>query len=72
MVDKPGVTENTKKENTFPKSTNGSKKEQGINRVAFLVFGAGLACIGLGLYREEAYVVLQKAIHICLECIGIG
>lgn len=25
-----------------------------------------------GGYRGEASVVLQKAIHICLECIGLG
>lgn len=33
---------------------------------------AGLLLIGLGVYRGEVYVVLTKAVHICLECIGIG
>ena len=25
-----------------------------------------------GVYREEAELVLDKAIHICFECIGLG
>lgn len=35
---------------------------------------AALGCLmmGYGIYRGEADVVLQKAIRICLECIGIG
>jgi hypothetical protein len=28
--------------------------------------------MGIGLMREEHKVVLKKAIHICLECIGVG
>ena len=32
----------------------------------------GLALMGIGIYRGEMQVVLEKAIHICLECIGIG
>lgn len=38
---------------------------------------AALLCIGvvfiaIGLATGEAGIVLNKAIHICLECIGIG
>ena len=29
-------------------------------------------CIGLGIAQEQPNAVLQKAIRICLECIGIG
>lgn len=32
----------------------------------------GLAFIALGVVRQEYLVVLQKAVMICLECIGIG
>lgn len=32
----------------------------------------GLAMMGFGIYRGEMPVVLEKAINICMECIGIG
>lgn len=32
----------------------------------------GLASLGFGLWRGEAAAVLQKAVKVCLECIGIG
>ena len=33
---------------------------------------AGVCMMILGLLRGEAQEILQKAIVICLECIGIG
>ena len=33
---------------------------------------AGAAFVGIGICRGEAAAVLQKAVRICLECIGIG
>ena len=36
-----------------------------------LVLG-GLSALGFGLFRGEAAIVLQKAVKVCLECIGIG
>ncbi|MDL2319264.1 hypothetical protein LJC74_09385 [Eubacteriales bacterium OttesenSCG-928-A19] len=38
--------------------------------IVLIAVGAGLLIAGL--VRGEGYVVLQKAIRICLECIGIG
>ena len=36
----------------------------------FLICSLGL--IGIGLYNEQQLSVLNKAIKVCLECIGIG
>lgn len=32
----------------------------------------GLVWMGFGILRGEMPVVLEKAINICMECIGIG
>ncbi len=37
-----------------------------------LVFAIAAAFLTAGLLRGEASDVLQKAMRICLECIGIG
>ena len=36
------------------------------------VLAAAAAFIIIGLLRQEQLTVLEKAVHICLECIGIG
>lgn len=41
-----------------------------ILRIAALI--AAVACISIGVFRNESAVVLRKAIRICLECIGVG
>jgi hypothetical protein len=46
-----------------------SKKSTGIVRI--LVVAAGLAMLVVGLLRGDAALVLQRAIVICLGCIGI-
>ncbi len=38
----------------------------------FSVLVLSVALIGIGLWRREPLEVLQKAVTICLECIGIG
>lgn len=39
-------------------------------QAAFVVLA--LVFIGMGIARQEHLDVMQKAIRICLECIGIG
>lgn len=39
---------------------------------AAVVLLAGFAFVALGVWRGEAAAVLQKAVVICMECIGIG
>ena len=40
--------------------------------LAFCALGLGAVMLGLGVWRGEAAVVLQKAVLICMECIGLG
>ena len=32
----------------------------------------GIAMMYIGMHRGEALVVMNKAIRVCMECIGIG
>ena len=41
-------------------------------RMGILLAAAGLVMMGWGLYRGEVSLVLEKAVRICMECIGIG
>ncbi|MDO4313480.1 MAG: CD1871A family CXXC motif-containing protein [Eubacteriales bacterium] len=42
-------------------------------RILQLMMGlAAVGMIGYGVYRGEVSIVLNKAINICLECIGLG
>ena len=38
---------------------------------ALLLVGA-TALTGVGIWQREPFCILQKAVTICLECIGIG
>ena len=43
------------------------------NTVAFAIFLSGIGLVLFGvLVKQENLVVLNKAIRICMECIGIG
>lgn len=47
-------------------------RENRKNAAAAGILLAGAILMGIGIWKGEAAVVLQKAVHICLECIGIG
>ncbi len=38
----------------------------------FILLGAGVLFLALGIYGDEVKIVLSRAANICLECIGIG
>lgn len=40
--------------------------------VQFMLLAVSVLFIGIGLMRQEHLEVMQKAVRICLECIGIG
>ena len=40
--------------------------------VSAVLLAAGIAMLLFGIFRGEAETVLEKAIRICLECVGIG
>ena len=37
-----------------------------------LLLAAAIALMAFGVLRGEAQTVMEKAVNICLECIGIG
>ena len=38
----------------------------------WIVIAVAAGMIGYGVYRGEVSIVLNKAINICMECIGLG
>lgn len=38
----------------------------------YILIAIGVLLIGIGVWRGEVGVVLARAAHTCLECIGIG
>ena len=48
------------------------KNKTGKRMISFVVLAVSILFIGIGLARKEHLEVLQKAVRICLECIGIG
>ncbi|WP_372994541.1 CD1871A family CXXC motif-containing protein [Lutispora sp.] len=41
-------------------------------KTKYILLLMSFVLIAMGVYRGEVKEVLQKAINICLECIGIG
>ena len=42
------------------------------NVIRLVLAGIGLLALGLGLMQGGFRETLQKAIYLCLECVGIG
>ena len=42
------------------------------NTIAAAIIVIGAVFVIVGINRGEVLTVLQKAVYICLECIGIG
>lgn len=50
----------------------GMRRQKGFPWTAAALAAAGAVMMLYGISRGEMAVVLMKAIHICLECVGIG
>lgn len=48
------------------------KKINDIKVLQIFLIIMSIVFIILGIYSEEMYMVLQKSIKLCLECVGIG
>ncbi len=49
-----------------------AERERARRRLTLPLLLLGLGLLLAGVLRGEVAIVLQKAIRICLECIGIG
>ncbi|MDY5991644.1 MAG: CD1871A family CXXC motif-containing protein [Oscillospiraceae bacterium] len=43
-----------------------------ITAVRIIILSVAVSMLVFGIFRDEPAAVLQKAVRICLECIGIG
>lgn len=66
-----------KLQNEFEASAKGERQFSFLNfaqknffKITLLLFAA--AFIAIGILRDENTLVLQKAVRICMECIGLG
>ncbi len=42
------------------------------NWMTVFALAVGAVFLAAGIWREEYTIVMEKAINICLECVGIG
>ncbi len=47
-------------------------KKKRIHPLFWIIVCLGILFMILGVWREEVAVLYQKAIYICMECIGLG
>ncbi len=47
-------------------------KMRKIHPVFWISISLGILFMALGIWRDEVMVIYQKAIYICMECIGLG
>ena len=47
-------------------------KKAKIHPLFWVTVVSGLLFMMLGIWRDEVRVLFQKAIYICMECIGLG
>lgn len=47
-------------------------KKSKIHPVFWFVAVCGLLFMAFGVWRDEIIILYQKAIYICMECIGLG
>lgn len=41
-------------------------------RIRIVILAVSVLFIGIGIAKQEYLEVMQKAVMVCLECIGIG
>ncbi len=66
------VPDKFSKYNRYSDSENSGKYNKYRHMAGTVVFMAACGFILYGAVRGEAAVVLNKAVNICLECIGLG
>lgn len=47
-------------------------KKRKIHPAFWVSISVGILFMVLGIWRDEVMVLYQKAIYICMECIGLG
>ena len=47
-------------------------KKRKVQPLFWIITALGIAFMVFGIWRDEVAVLYQKAIYICMECIGLG